>query len=60
MSGNLDCELKSLGLDPRSRNELNDNAELEALVDNLKLTYYQDYKAAYDCDLDASHFDHFI
>jgi hypothetical protein len=40
-------ELKSLGIEPKRKNELNDKAELEALTDNLKQTYYQDYKTAY-------------
>jgi hypothetical protein len=57
---NFENELKSLGVEPRRTNELNDNAELEALIDNLKQTFYQDYKTAYTTDLDKSHFDHII
>jgi hypothetical protein len=40
-------ELKSLGIEPKRKNELNDKAELETLTDNLKQTFYQDYKTAY-------------
>jgi hypothetical protein len=40
-------ELMSLALEPRRKNELNDVAELEALANNMKQVYYQDYKTAY-------------
>ena len=40
-------ELKSLGIEPKQQNELNDRAELEALTEIIKLVYYQDYKTAY-------------
>ncbi len=40
-------ELKSLGIEPRRQNELNDKAELEALAEIIKAVYYQDYKTAY-------------
>ena len=43
----LNDDLRSLGIEPKQENELNDERELEALVDNIKLTYYQDYKTAY-------------
>lgn len=58
---NLRGELESLGISPKSTNELNDSKELEALTENVKQTYYQDYKTAYgDKDIDASHFDHLV
>jgi hypothetical protein len=41
-------ELKSLGVEPRRQNELNDKEELQALVEIIKQVYYQDYKIAYD------------
>lgn len=41
-------ELESLALRPKRINELNDNFEMENLVNNLKLTMFQDYKSAYD------------
>jgi hypothetical protein len=40
-------ELKSLGIEPRRQNDLNDKAELEALAEIIKEVYYQDYKTAY-------------
>ena len=40
-------ELKSLGVEPRRQNELNDKEELEALAEIIKQVYYQDYKTAY-------------
>lgn len=40
-------ELKSLGIEPKRENELNDKAELEALAEIIKQVYYQDYKTAY-------------
>jgi hypothetical protein len=40
-------ELKSLGIDPKRENELNDKAELESLAEIIKQIYYQDYKTAY-------------
>jgi hypothetical protein len=43
-------ELKSLGIEPRRQNELNDKEELQALADIIKQVYYQDYKTAYDDD----------
>jgi hypothetical protein len=41
-------ELKSLGIEPRRQNELNDKEELQALADIIKQVYYQDYKTAYN------------
>jgi hypothetical protein len=40
-------ELKSLGIDPRRQNELNDKEKLEALAEIIKEVYYQDCKTAY-------------
>jgi len=40
-------ELKSLGIEPRRQNDLNDKEELQALADIIKQVYYQDYKTAY-------------
>ena len=45
-----EAELDSLGITPNRSNGLNDNEELATLADNIKLTYYQDYKAAYSED----------
>jgi hypothetical protein len=41
-------ELKSLGIEPRRQNELNDKEELEALAEIIKEVYYQDYNTAYN------------
>jgi hypothetical protein len=41
-------ELKSLGIEPKQKNELNNREELESLADNLKQSMYQDYKTAYN------------
>ena len=40
-------ELKSLGIEPKRENELNDKVEPEALAEIIKQVYYQDYKTAY-------------
>ncbi len=40
-------DLKSLGIEPKRENELNDVTELEALAEIIKQVYYQDYKTAY-------------
>jgi hypothetical protein len=40
-------ELKSLGIEPKQQNELNDRAELVALTEIIRQVYYQDYKTAY-------------
>ena len=39
-------ELRSLGISYKRGNDLNDE-ELQDLIDNLKQTFYQEYKAAY-------------
>ncbi|MDQ3561900.1 MAG: hypothetical protein M3307_00975 [Thermoproteota archaeon] len=41
-------ELNSLGIEPKQKNELNDNKEeLENLADIIKQAMFQDYKLAY-------------
>jgi hypothetical protein len=40
-------ELKSLGIESRRQNELNDKDELQALAEIIKQVYFQDYKTAY-------------
>jgi hypothetical protein len=40
-------ELKSLGVDPINKTELNDEKELHDLAKNLKQSMFQDYKLAY-------------
>ncbi len=61
----LQAELKSLGIQPKRKNELNDKGELEVLASAIKDDYFQDYKTAYDTNnintqIDKSHFDHLI
>jgi hypothetical protein len=66
----LQNELKSLGIEPKRQNELNDKEELQALAESIKAVYYQDYKTAYSSTckgiddkeviIDKSHFDHII
>ena len=54
-------ELKSLGIEPKRDNELNNEKELSELADNLKQTLYQDYKTAYSDDkIEESDFDYII
>jgi hypothetical protein len=38
-------ELESLAVEPKKLNDLNDVQEIEDLVDNIKLNWYQDYKS---------------
>ena len=41
-------ELDSLGIEPKQKNELNENKEeLENLADTIKQAMFQDYKLAY-------------
>lgn len=40
-------ELESLGIEPKARNVLNDNQEIDSLIENIKQTLYQEYKSAY-------------
>lgn len=44
--GYLEADLRSLGIEPKKKNELNDKEELQTLADNLKDSMYQDYKTA--------------
>ena len=59
-----DNELNSLGIQPKRKNDLNDEEELAALADNIKQVYYQNYKTAYaddkDIKEDDSRFDFII
>jgi DNA repair ATPase RecN len=41
-------ELESLGVSPKTRNELNDIQETSNLAENLKKVFYQAYKEAYN------------
>jgi hypothetical protein len=43
-------ELHSLGIHPKKTNDLNDIEELRNLTDNIKQTFYQDYKTCYSED----------
>ena len=43
----LKNELSSLGVEPKRKNQLNDNEELQNLSDNIKQAMFQDYKIAY-------------
>jgi hypothetical protein len=45
--GYWESDLRSLGIVPTRKNDLNDEAELQNLADNLKDSMYQDYKTAY-------------
>ena len=47
-------ELKSLGIEPRRQNELNDKEELQALAEIIKEVYFQDYKIAYSSNSDGN------
>jgi hypothetical protein len=64
-NGYLNSELKSLGIHPKKKNELNDKEELQELADNIKQSLYQDYKTAYSDEnekdkVDEDHFGHII
>lgn len=64
-NGYLNSELKSLGIHPKKKNELNDKGELQELADNIKQSLYQDYKTAYSNEnekekIDEDHFGHII
>lgn len=41
------AELRSLGVDAKTRNDLNDEKELHDMTDNIKRSLYQEYKKAY-------------
>ena len=45
--GYLKNELKSLGIEPKRKDPLSDNEELQSLSDNIKQAMFQDYKIAY-------------
>lgn len=45
--GYWESDLRSLGIVPTRKNELNDEEELQNLADNLKCSMYQDYRTAY-------------
>jgi hypothetical protein len=47
-------ELKSLGIEPRRQNELNDKEELQALAEIIKQVYFQDYKTAYSSNSNSN------
>ena len=47
-------ELKSLGIEPRRQNDLNDKEELQALAEIIKEVYFQDYKAAYSSNSNSN------
>jgi hypothetical protein len=49
----LKNELKSLGIEPKRKDQLNDNEELQSLSDNIKQAMFQDYKIAYSEKGDA-------
>jgi hypothetical protein len=46
--------IKSLGIEPRRQNELNDKEELQALAESIKAVYYQDYKTAYSSNSNST------
>ncbi len=41
-------ELESLGINVKKINDLNNAQEFENLIENIKQTYFQDYKTCYD------------
>jgi hypothetical protein len=43
-------ELESLGVSPKTRNELNNMQEISNLTENIKQIFYQAYKEAYNDD----------
>jgi hypothetical protein len=47
-------ELKSLGIEPRRQNELNDKEELQALAEIIKEVYFQNYKIAYSSNTNTN------
>ena len=40
-------ELRSLGVSPKRKNEMNDKKELQDLTENIKQKLYREYKTAY-------------
>jgi hypothetical protein len=62
-NGYWENELRSLGIEPGRKNELNDINELESLTDNIKHTFYRHFKKAYRSnsrEIDLSHCDYII
>ena len=62
-NGYLNSELKSLGIHPKRKNELNDKKELEALATAIKEVYFQDYTTVYDdshTEIDKPQYDYLI
>ena len=45
-------ELRSLGIELKQNNELNDKKELQDLADTIKQSMYQGYKMAYGKNVD--------
>jgi hypothetical protein len=41
-------ELESLGISVKKRNQLNDRQEISNLTENIKQTFFQDYKTFYN------------
>ena len=41
------AELRSLGVDPKRKSELNNEQELKELAENIKQSMLQDYRTAY-------------
>jgi hypothetical protein len=52
-NGYWENELRSLGIEPKERREVNYNEELENLADIIKQAMFQDYKLAYSEEGDA-------
>jgi hypothetical protein len=48
-------ELESLGLNIKKINDLNDAQELADLNENIKQTYFQDYKTCYDQQMEEKY-----
>jgi hypothetical protein len=40
-------ELRSLGINAKRKNYLNDSKEINGLIDNIKQSLYREYKIAY-------------
>ena len=47
----LVSELESLGIRSKKLNELNDVYEVKNLVENIKQTFFQDYKSSFQEDV---------
>ena len=41
------CELRSLGVSAKRKNDMNDKRELQDLSENIKQKLYREYKATY-------------